>query len=89
MDKKKPGALGVRHNKNNTADYEDKTSVFENARARSESAKAVLVEFSLDGEDVQHWIPKSQIDDESEVYGRGHRGRLVITKWMADKLRER
>ena len=30
-----------------------------------------------------HWIPKSQIDDDSEVYEKGHEGKLVITRWLA------
>ena len=29
------------------------------------------------------WIPKSQIDDDSEVYKDGHEGTLVISEWIA------
>jgi hypothetical protein len=29
------------------------------------------------------WIPKSQIDDSSEVQGEGDGGTLVISEWLA------
>lgn len=29
------------------------------------------------------WIPKSQIDDDSEVYEKGDEGTLVIPRWLA------
>jgi hypothetical protein len=34
-------------------------------------------------ENDEIWIPKSQIDDESEVQGKGDMGTLTITKWIA------
>lgn len=34
-----------------------------------------------DGEEV--WIPKSQIDDDSEVYAKGTSGTLIIPRWLA------
>ena len=33
----------------------------------------------------QHWIPKSHIHDDSEVYEMGTNGRLVITQWIAEQ----
>lgn len=45
------------------------------------SANAILVR--IDG--AEHWIPQSQVHAESEVYGAGHEGRLVITRWIADQ----
>lgn len=42
----------------------------------------VLVEFE-DGEEA--WIPQNQIHDDSEVYEKGQEGRLVITRWIAEK----
>jgi hypothetical protein len=57
------------------------TEEFENVVAKGETEKAVLCE--IDGED--HWIPKSQIDDDSEVYAKGHTGTLVITRWLAEQ----
>ncbi len=44
-----------------------------------ETDAAILVE--VDG--VQHWIPKSQISEDSEVYEEGQTGELVITEWIA------
>lgn len=43
--------------------------------------KALLVE--IDGD--EHWIPKSQIHDDSEVYDadENSEGTLVITEWIA------
>lgn len=31
------------------------------------------------------WIPQSQVTADSEVYGLGHHGRLVVTGWFARK----
>ncbi len=30
------------------------------------------------------WIPKSQIDDDSEVFALGGEGTLVVTLWLAE-----
>ena len=54
------------------------TASFE-AKCTKETAAAIFVE--VDGEEM--WIPKSQVDDDSEVYGAGHEGKLVITEWIA------
>lgn len=51
------------------------------AFAKRETAKALLV--VVDGE--EHWLPKSQIHSDSEVYADGHRGKLVITAWIAEQ----
>lgn len=56
-----------------------KTVEFEKVKATGATEKAVLCE--IDGE--EHWIPRSQIDDDSEVYEKGHEGTLVITEWLA------
>ena len=37
----------------------------------------------IDGE--HHWIPKSQVDDESEVFGLGDEGTLKISSWIAQE----
>lgn len=29
------------------------------------------------------WIPKSQINDDSEVYAKDTEGTLIITEWIA------
>ncbi len=54
-----------------------------NVTVLAETAKAVLCSWD-DGE--EHWIPKSAIDVESEVYEQGERGVLIIPKWLAEKL---
>lgn len=35
----------------------------------------------IDG--AEHWIPQTQVTADSEVYGLGHKGELVITGWLA------
>lgn len=45
--------------------------------------KAILVVCGHDEE--EHWIPKSQIDDDSEVYKVGDVGNLIISEWFASK----
>jgi hypothetical protein len=56
-----------------------RTVEFEDVECTVETDNAILVE--IEGE--EHWIPKSQIDDASEVYGRGHEGTLIVTEWIA------
>jgi len=31
------------------------------------------------------WIPQSQVHDDSEVYAKGHKGKLVVTQWFAEQ----
>lgn len=45
----------------------------------TQTDKALLVD--IDG--AQHWIPQSQIHDDSEVYKAGTEGILIITDWIA------
>lgn len=54
---------------------------FEDVRVVRGSSKALLCE--INGE--QHWIPKSQIDDDSEVFddGENAEGTLVLPEWLA------
>lgn len=47
----------------------------------AETDSAVLCE--IDGEQI--WIPKSQIDDDSEVWENGQEGVLVMTEWIAEQ----
>jgi len=53
----------------------------DDVEAIGETPKALHV--IIDGE--KHWIPKSQIDDDSEVWENGQEGTLVISEWFADK----
>lgn len=59
----------------------DDTAEFEDVLCKRETGKACLC--IIDGE--EHWIPKSQIHDDSEVYEEGHEGRLVVTQWIAEQ----
>ena len=43
--------------------------------------KACLVEGVEYSEPL--WIPKSQIDDDSEVYAAGTSGTLIVSEWIA------
>lgn len=46
-----------------------------------ESDKAILVLINGD----EHWIPKSQIDETSEVLTGTSSGVLVIKRWLAEQ----
>lgn len=58
------------------------TSEFDGCECVGESDKAILVRFE---DNHQAWIPKSQVDDDSEVYSRHDSGTLIISEWWADK----
>ena len=58
---------------------DSKTVEFSNVTVEAETEKAILC--LIDGD--KHWIPKNQIDDDSEVYKKGTEGTLVITEWIA------
>ncbi len=58
----------------------DKVEI-EDVVAKAETDSALLC--VIGGEEI--WIPKSQVDDDSEVYEKGGSGRLVITRWIAEK----
>lgn len=58
------------------------TLSFEVDQVEAESDKAILVE--IDG--VKHWVPKSQIHDDSEVYSKASGGgTLIVTGWWAEQ----
>jgi len=55
------------------------------AKAKRFTDKAMLVVL-LDKDDEEVWVPRSQIHDDSEVYDADNReGRLVVSKWFAEK----
>jgi hypothetical protein len=60
-------------------EHDEKNVLVEDVQVLSESPRALLV--YLGGK--EHWIPKSQIHDDSEVYERGQHGAMIITKWIA------
>jgi hypothetical protein len=51
--------------------------------------KALLIELDDEGQAVTHespiWVPLSQIHDDSEVYGKGDDGSVIVTRWWAVK----
>jgi hypothetical protein len=60
----------------------DETVSFDVDQVEAESDKAILVE--IDG--VKHWVPKSQIHDDSEVYSeKSGGGELIVTRWWAEQ----
>lgn len=63
--------------------YRDKEENVEflDVYCKAETTKACLC--VIDGE--EHWIPKSQIVEESEVYEEGQEGVLVLTQWIAEQ----
>lgn len=53
----------------------------------NETQDAILVQ--LDGASGPLWVPKSQLHDDSEIYGgddgEGQSGQLVTSTWWAEK----
>ncbi len=47
-----------------------------------DSGKALKCRIDGVGEE---WVPQSQIHDDSEVYGNGDRGTLVVSTWYAEQ----
>lgn len=58
--------------------FDDKVE-FPGTVAIRESPAALLCR--IDGDN--HWIPKSHIHDDSEVYKEGDTGTLIISEWIA------
>lgn len=52
---------------------------FDEAEVLRETEAALLIR--IDG--AEHWIPKSQISDDSEIWKQGDKGMLVVTEWIA------
>lgn len=52
---------------------------FTHVEAIDDTDKALLC--VIDGK--KYWIPKSQIDEDSEVYKKGTDGTLIIPEWLA------
>jgi len=55
----------------------------EKAKCVAKTASAILVE--APEFDKPEWIPQSQVDEDSEVYGQGHTGTLVVSDWLAEQ----
>ena len=57
---------------------------FEKVLCSAETEKAIFVYGVTDSEDGI-WVPKSLVDDDSEVYKKGDEGTLVLPEWFAVK----
>ena len=58
------------------------TVTFDVEAVEAETERAILVR--IEGEKV--WVPKSQIDDDSEVYSKeSGAGLLIVSEWWAEK----
>jgi len=57
----------------------DVQCIAESRDQKTKELKSILVR--IDGE--EYWVPYSVIDDDSEVYGKGHTGKLVVQFWWA------
>lgn len=55
---------------------------FQVVRVLDERAKAIKVRLS-NGDDK--WLPKAVIHDDSEVFELGHKGKLIVFEWWAEK----
>lgn len=60
----------------------ESTESFKDVVCKRQTPKAILVVIK----GAEHWIPQSQIDDDSEVYKDGDTGTLIIKSWFAEKL---
>lgn len=63
-------------------EFRDKVRL-DDVSCTKETEKAMLV--VIEGQ--EYWLPKSQIDDDSEVYdaGKHAEGILVISQWIAEQ----
>lgn len=52
-------------------------------KARCVKATKAAILVNIEGK--EHWIPQSQIDDDSEVWQEGDEGELIISEWFATK----
>ena len=58
-----------------------------NAQVIASTEKALRVQLDTGS---KHWIPRSQIHDDSELYGNephNNSGELVVTAWFAEQER--
>lgn len=57
------------------------TVILADVTVEHETEKAILC--NIDGEKI--WIPKSQIQPDSEVFELGTEGFLVVSRWFAER----
>lgn len=66
-------------------DEDEGDVVIEGVRAERATDLALLCVWQRGKRKVEHWIPKSVITDDSEVWEPGHSGKLTIARWFAEK----
>jgi hypothetical protein len=60
------------------------TVEFEDVVVKAETPDALLCFIGDSMASTEVWIPKSQIDDDSEVYDEGSSGgTLIVSEWIA------
>jgi hypothetical protein len=47
------------------------------------SQTKMAIKVLVDGE--EYWIPKSQVNEDSEVYQKGDEGKLIVPRWLAEE----
>ena len=62
-------------------DFKNKAR-FEDVTVIAETEKAILCDL---GDGVEHWIPQSQVDNNSEIWHKGDEGVLVISEWISEQ----
>ena len=63
---------------------EDEHYVLDDAKAVAESQSKLALRVKT-REKGEFWVPKSVIHDDSEVYEKGHEGKLCIQLWWCEK----
>ena len=65
------------------SDDREEITIIESCTAIKETERALLVtSYSFEGE---KWVPKSVIDDDSDVFEMGGTGLLYVKTWWAEK----
>ena len=62
------------------SEFVDKVRI-KNVLIKHETDRAVLAVIEGD----EYWVPKSQIDDDSEVWKKDEEGTLVVSEWWAEQ----
>lgn len=74
------GWIETKKTETTMTDFRDKAD-FHDVTTKRETPDALLCVI----EGKEYWIPKSQIDDDSEVVTHGDRGTLIVSQWIAEQ----
>lgn len=61
----------------------NETTTYVDVHCFRQTNKAIKVDV---GNGICLWVPQSQVHEDSEVYGTGHHGKLVVNSWFAEKV---